>query len=217
MLDSDPRWRRARRRPVRRRAARGLRPRRGRRRSRTVPALPGHPRRLPIGDVCARAIGVIASDGSGRPRLVAPSRTGRRSPTLPPRCAGSRAASGSGSSPTATTTCSRPRIDRLGVDLRLDRDRAVASGATSRIQRNFEAAFATIGLPRERILHVAQSLFHDHVPAKALGLSTVWIDRRHDRAGFWRDTAGERHARRVVPGHGVVRRRGDRQVTEAQA
>jgi 2-haloacid dehalogenase len=49
--------------------------------------------------------------------------------------------------------------------------------------RNFEAAFARIGLPRDRILHVAQSLFHDHVPAKALGLSTVWIDRRHDRPG----------------------------------
>jgi len=28
---------------------------------------------------------------------------------------------------------------------------------------------------------VAQSLFHDHVTAKALGLHTVWIDRRHDR------------------------------------
>ena len=40
-----------------------------------------------------------------------------------------------------------------------------------------------MGLPRERILHVAQSLYHDHVPAKALGLSTVWIDRRHGQAG----------------------------------
>ena len=38
-------------------------------------------------------------------------------------------------------------------------------------------------MPRERILHVAQSLYHDHVPAKALGLTTVWIDRRHDRPG----------------------------------
>ena len=28
------------------------------------------------------------------------------------------------------------------------------------------------------ILHVAQSLFHDHVPAKAIGLTTAWIDRR---------------------------------------
>jgi 2-haloacid dehalogenase len=48
---------------------------------------------------------------------------------------------------------------------------------------NFELAFATIGVPRARILHVAQSLFHDHVPAKQLGLSSVWIDRRHDRPG----------------------------------
>ena len=49
--------------------------------------------------------------------------------------------------------------------------------------RNFDSAFEAIGLPRERILHVAQSLFHDHVPAKTLGLSTAWIDRRHDRPG----------------------------------
>jgi 2-haloacid dehalogenase len=48
---------------------------------------------------------------------------------------------------------------------------------------NFEMLFERLGLPRERILHVAQSLYHDHVPAKALGLTTVWIDRRHDRPG----------------------------------
>jgi 2-haloacid dehalogenase len=50
-------------------------------------------------------------------------------------------------------------------------------------EANFLTAFARLGLPRERILHVAQSLFHDHAPAKRLGLSTVWIDRRHDRPG----------------------------------
>jgi 2-haloacid dehalogenase len=50
-------------------------------------------------------------------------------------------------------------------------------------ERNFEALFDRLGLPRERIVHVAQSLFHDHVPAKRLGLTTVWIDRRHDRPG----------------------------------
>jgi 2-haloacid dehalogenase len=48
---------------------------------------------------------------------------------------------------------------------------------------NFELAFGRMGIPRERVLHVAQSLFHDHVPAKALGLTTVWIDRRHGRPG----------------------------------
>jgi 2-haloacid dehalogenase len=47
----------------------------------------------------------------------------------------------------------------------------------------FELAFETIDAPRERILHVAQSLFHDHVTAKELGMTTVWIDRRGDRAG----------------------------------
>jgi 2-haloacid dehalogenase len=49
--------------------------------------------------------------------------------------------------------------------------------------RNFEVAIERIGLPRERILHVAQSLFHDHVTAQRLGFQTVWIDRRHDQAG----------------------------------
>ena len=50
-------------------------------------------------------------------------------------------------------------------------------------EANFQVAFERLGLPRDRILHVAQSLFHDHVPAKRLGLSSVWIDRRHDRPG----------------------------------
>jgi 2-haloacid dehalogenase len=36
--------------------------------------------------------------------------------------------------------------------------------------------------PRD-IVHVAQSLFHDHVPAKALGIRTVWVDRRRGRKG----------------------------------
>jgi 2-haloacid dehalogenase len=51
---------------------------------------------------------------------------------------------------------------------------------------NFEAlveGVERIGVERAGLLHVAQSLYHDHVPAKAIGLSTVWIDRRHGRAG----------------------------------
>jgi 2-haloacid dehalogenase len=49
---------------------------------------------------------------------------------------------------------------------------------------NFRVAIERIGLPPQGILHVAQSLFHDIVPAKSLGLSTVWINRRHDKEGF---------------------------------
>jgi 2-haloacid dehalogenase len=49
--------------------------------------------------------------------------------------------------------------------------------------RNFHVAHERIGVPRERILHVAQSLYHDHVPAKQLGMTTVWINRRAGRGG----------------------------------
>jgi 2-haloacid dehalogenase len=31
------------------------------------------------------------------------------------------------------------------------------------------------------VLQVAQSLYHDHVPAERLGLSTIWVNRRADR------------------------------------
>ena len=49
--------------------------------------------------------------------------------------------------------------------------------------RSFELMFERVGLPPTRILHVAQSLYHDHVPAKRLGLSTVWVDRRAGQSG----------------------------------
>jgi 2-haloacid dehalogenase len=39
------------------------------------------------------------------------------------------------------------------------------------------------GVPKQKLLHVAQSLFHDHVPAQAMGLASAWIDRRHDTDG----------------------------------
>jgi len=48
---------------------------------------------------------------------------------------------------------------------------------------NFQLAFRRIGLPQNKILHVAQSLYHDIVPANRLGLSTVWVNRRHDKEG----------------------------------
>ena len=56
-------------------------------------------------------------------------------------------------------------------------------GAYKPSLRGFELVFERIGVPRERVLHVAQSLFHDHVPAKRLGMTTVWVDRRHGRPG----------------------------------
>ena len=34
------------------------------------------------------------------------------------------------------------------------------------------------------MLHAAQSLFHDIGPAREIGLTSVWINRRHARPGF---------------------------------
>jgi 2-haloalkanoic acid dehalogenase type II len=43
---------------------------------------------------------------------------------------------------------------------------------------------AALGFGRADILHTAQSLFHDHAPARAFGLAGAWIDRRHDLQGW---------------------------------
>ncbi len=59
---------------------------------------------------------------------------------------------------------------------------AAQVGAYKPDQRMFKAAIERIGVPKERILHVAQSLYHDIAPAKAMGFDTVWIDR-HDGHG----------------------------------
>jgi 2-haloacid dehalogenase len=54
-------------------------------------------------------------------------------------------------------------------------------------QRNFAYLVDRLseqGVPKEKLLHVAQSLFHDHVPANSIGLASAWIDRRHDAPGW---------------------------------
>jgi 2-haloacid dehalogenase len=48
----------------------------------------------------------------------------------------------------------------------------------------FVMALNAIDVPKDRVLHVAQSLYHDHVPAQSLGLATAWVNRRGDRPGF---------------------------------
>ena len=54
-------------------------------------------------------------------------------------------------------------------------------------QRNFEYLLAhlqqDLGLGPDDVLHTAQSLFHDHVPAKAMGLANAWIDRQRLSTG----------------------------------
>ena len=79
----------------------------------------------------------------------------------------------------------RASNDKLGVDF----DAVFTAqdiGSYKPDPRNFAAlvdGLARRGIAAKRILHTAQSLFHDHVPARAAGLATAWIDRRHDQAG----------------------------------
>lgn len=52
--------------------------------------------------------------------------------------------------------------------------------------RNFEYMLGRLrsqGIEKNRILHVAQSLVHDHLPARELGLASCWINRQHGQIG----------------------------------
>ncbi|GAB3451588.1 HAD-IA family hydrolase [Streptomonospora sediminis] len=60
-------------------------------------------------------------------------------------------------------------------------------GAYKPADPHFEAldtVLGELGCEPDQLLHVAQSLFHDHVPARRRGLHSVWINRRHDRPGW---------------------------------
>jgi 2-haloacid dehalogenase len=79
---------------------------------------------------------------------------------------------------------------RLGVEF----DATVTAedvGSYKPNPRNFDAlltACEALGVAKGEILHTAQSATHDIVPGRKFGLTTCWIDRRHDRAG-WGATA----------------------------
>jgi 2-haloacid dehalogenase len=48
----------------------------------------------------------------------------------------------------------------------------------------FHLTLEQVGEDPGNLIHVAQSMYHDHAPAKSLGLTTVWINRRHDKPGL---------------------------------
>lgn len=64
---------------------------------------------------------------------------------------------------------------------------------------NFRVAFERMAVPPDRILHVAQSVYHDIVPAKSLGLATVWVNRRHDIPGWGATPAAQAQPDLEVP------------------
>ena len=75
---------------------------------------------------------------------------------------------------------------RLGVRF----DRVITAedvGSYKPAPRNFAVLLEhadDLGLQPDQLLHVAESLYHDHVPAHAAGLRSVWIHRRHAVEGF---------------------------------
>jgi len=49
--------------------------------------------------------------------------------------------------------------------------------------RNFEEALRRSGLKKEEILHAAQSVYHDVIPSRSLGIKNVWVNRPSRRPG----------------------------------
>ena len=49
---------------------------------------------------------------------------------------------------------------------------------------NFQMALRTFAITPDRLLHAAQSVYHDVVPARSLGISTVWVNRKSARPGI---------------------------------
>jgi 2-haloacid dehalogenase len=85
----------------------------------------------------------------------------------------------------------------LGADF----DRAITAkqvGAYKPDVRLFQRALESLLLPSARVLHAAQSLYHDIVPARSLGITAVWVQRRH-ASGFGATPPAAARADLVVP------------------
>lgn len=48
-------------------------------------------------------------------------------------------------------------------------------------KENFQHSLRTFEVPPDQVLHVAQSLYHDIAPARELGMTTVWVNRKSAR------------------------------------
>ena len=55
----------------------------------------------------------------------------------------------------------------------------------------FQFALRRLGLPPNRILHVGQSIYHDVIPARSLGMTTAWVNRPSKREGVGAVKAAE--------------------------
>jgi 2-haloacid dehalogenase len=72
---------------------------------------------------------------------------------------------------------------RLGVEF-AEVITAEQAGSYKPSLNNFRMALGRLEIGPERLLHAAQSVYHDVVPARSLGISTVWVNRRSARPGI---------------------------------
>ena len=64
---------------------------------------------------------------------------------------------------------------------------------------NFQMALRTLAISPDRLLHAAQSIYHDVAPARSLGISTVWVNRKSARPGIGAVRASAGQADLEVP------------------
>jgi 2-haloacid dehalogenase len=81
----------------------------------------------------------------------------------------------------------------LGVEF-ADVITAQQAGSYKPSPNNFRVALERLSCSPERLLHAAQSVYHDVVPARSLGISTVWVNRRSARPGIGAVLAAEGQA-----------------------
>ncbi|HEY4608689.1 MAG TPA: HAD family hydrolase [Ilumatobacteraceae bacterium] len=77
---------------------------------------------------------------------------------------------------------SRPRLQVDFASIITAEDVGSYKPQPAHFDRLFEE-IERLGVGRDRLVHVAESLFHDHQPAAQLGLPSVWIHRRHAKGG----------------------------------
>jgi 2-haloacid dehalogenase len=83
-------------------------------------------------------------------------------------------------------------------------------------RRNFEFALERLGVGREHVLHVAQSLFHDIAPASALGMASVWVNRRKGKPGFGATPPSQVIPDREVPDLATLAAQVERETSRAK-
>jgi 2-haloacid dehalogenase len=49
---------------------------------------------------------------------------------------------------------------------------------------NFQLALQRLGITHQQLLHAGQSIYHDVIPARSLGIASVWVNRKSARPGI---------------------------------